>query len=187
MRRFFVPMLGVLSGCTSGTNGGPAVSTVDAAAALDARADLDAGAGDAAGGADAAVDAAPCPIAEDATVDATLAMTVDDNFKLYVNGALIDDAPRVWSSPQSYAIKLFRNPSRKNVIAVEGINTQQIDGPDRGVIVDIEVTVDGTSGAVLSDASWKLSTTLEANWFDPSYPEVGWVAATEEGRSVRSD
>jgi hypothetical protein len=187
MRRFFVPMLGVgvLSGCTSGTNGTPAVSAVDAAAAQDARAELDAStdvaASDAAGGVDAAADAVPCAVAEDATVDATLAMTVDDNFKLYVNGVLIDDTPRVWSNPQTYAIKLFRNPSRKNVIAVEGINTQQIDGADRGVVVDMKVTVDGTSGAVLSDASWKLSTTLDAAWFDPSYPEVGWIAATEEG------
>src|SRR5205823_4210808 len=78
-------------------------------------------------------------------------------------------------------IRLLRNPSRKNVIAVEGINTQQIDGPDRGVIVDLKVTGDAGTGGVLSDASWKLSTTFAPAWFDPSSSDIGWVAATEEG------
>lgn len=122
-----------------------------------------------------------CQIGPDDTISATLRITADDNYKLYVDGALIDDTPRLWSDPQTYTVKLYRHPTHKNVIAVEGINTQKISGLDRGVIVDIAFTLGGSTRAVLTDASWKLSTRLAADWFAPSFNDAAWSAPTVEG------
>jgi hypothetical protein len=122
-----------------------------------------------------------CPFAMDATVLGTLKITTDDNFRLYVNGALIDETPRVWSSPQTYMVNVFRHPSRKNVLAVHGLNNAEIDGLDRGVIVDLSFDAGAGAQSVLSDATWKLSTTLVTNWFEVAFDDTAWVAATDEG------
>ena len=122
-----------------------------------------------------------CPFATDATISGTLRITTDDNFRLYVNGVLIDETPRLWSSPQTYTVNVFRHPSRKNVLAVEGINNAEIDGLDRGVIVDLSFDAGGGAQSVLTDATWKLSTTLATDWFAVDFVDTAWVAATDEG------
>jgi hypothetical protein len=122
-----------------------------------------------------------CPIASDATVSGTLKITADDNYRLYVNGTLIDETPRLWSSPQTYTVTLFRNPTRKNVLAVEGINTAEISGLDRGIIADLSFDAGGGAQSVLTDTTWKLSTTLVTDWFTVAFNDAAWVAATDEG------
>lgn len=139
----------------------------------------EAGAG---GGQDGGAGGAPeCPFAMDATVSGTLKITTDDHFRLYVNGVLIDETQRLWSSPQTYTVNVFRHPSRKNVLAVDGLNNAEIDGLDRGVIVDLSFDAGAGPESVLSDATWKLSTTLVANWFEVDFVDTAWVAATDEG------
>jgi hypothetical protein len=125
--------------------------------------------------------AAQCPIADSATFTATMKLTTDDNYKVYVNGTLVDDVARVWSDPQTYSITLFRNPTRKNVIAVEGINTAKIDGLDRGVLVDIAYTEASVPRSIVSDTSWKISSTMVASWFDVAFDDSAWTAAVDEG------
>src|SRR5260221_14339201 len=69
-------------------------------------------------------DARPtCDAALASTVRGFIDVTVDDNFRIYLNGALIDDVPHVWTSPQHYAVALWQSPTRPNVIALEGSNT----------------------------------------------------------------
>ncbi len=190
MRRFILgsvfvnaTFVALLVACDSDTTSEPP-ATIDAGPTIDASPGApDANnASDTSTGTDAGADtAAPCPIGNDATITATLKATTDDNYKLYVNGTLIDDVARVWSSPQTYSnIQLFRNPTRKNVIAIEGINTANQGGLDRGVIVDLSYTVDATLQSVLTDATWKVGTSLTAGWFDIAFAETGWVAATVE-------
>jgi alpha-L-rhamnosidase len=110
-----------------------------------------------------------------------LKITADDNYRLYVNGTLIDETPRLWSSPQTYTVTLFRNPTRKNVLAVEGINTAEISGLDRGIIADLSFDAGGGAQSVLTDTTWKLSTTLVTDWFTVAFNDAAWVAATDEG------
>ena len=132
-------------------------------------------AGEGAGG------APTCPFASDATVSGTLKITADDYYRLYVNGALIDETQRLWYSPQTYTVNVFRHPSRKNVIAVDVLNAAEIDGLDRGVVMDLSFDAGGGAQSVLSDASWKLSPTLVTNWFEVAFVDTAWVAATDEG------
>jgi hypothetical protein len=122
-----------------------------------------------------------CPIADEATIMGTLKITADDNYRLYVNGQLIDETPRIWSSPQTYTVPLFRNPTRKNVLAVQGINTAEISGLDRGIIVDLSFDAGAGTQSVLSDATWKLATALATNWFTVAFDDSAWVAAIDEG------
>jgi hypothetical protein len=123
----------------------------------------------------------PCPFEAGATIRATIRTTTDDNYHLYVNGALIDDVERLWSQPQTYSVDLFRHPDRKNVIAIQGTNTLKIDGLDRGVLLDLSFG-DGNAGqTVVTDTSWKLSTTLESEWFTLGFDDSSWLFATEEG------
>ena len=142
----------------------------------------EAGAGGGLAGEGGAGGAPECPFAIDAGVTGTIKITTDDNFILYLNGALIDETPRLWNSPQTYTVNyVFRHPSRKNVIAVHGINNAEIDGLDRGVIVDLSFDAGAGLQSVLSDATWKLSTTLLKGWFQVAFDDSAWVAATDEG------
>ena len=122
-----------------------------------------------------------CAIASDATVSGTLKITADDNYRLFVNGTLIDETPRLWSSPQTYTVTLYRNPTRKNVLAVEGINTAEISGLDRGIIADLSFDAGGGAQSVLTDTTWKLSTTLVTDWFTVAFNDAAWVAPIDEG------
>jgi hypothetical protein len=123
----------------------------------------------------------PCPFEVDATINATIRTTTDDNYHLYVNGALIDDAERVWSQPQTYSVALFRHPKRENVLGIRGTNTLKIDGLDRGIILDLSFGDGGDAQTVVTDASWKLSTMLESEWFTLGFDDSSWLFATEEG------
>lgn len=142
---------------------------------------------------DAAPDAElpPCPVPEDATVAATLRVTTDDHFKVWVNGVLVDDAVRFWSQPQTYAVTLFRSPKKKNVLAIEGINAFNQGGLDRGVLADLVVAAPdggapdaGDGGAVfalVTDTTWKLSKTVAEGWTGLAFDDAAWVAPTDEG------
>jgi hypothetical protein len=132
-------------------------------------------AGEGAGGAPS------CSIDSNATVSGTLKITADDYYRLYVNGALIDETQRLWYAPQTYTVNVFRHPSRKNVIAVDVLNAQETGGLDRGVVMDLSFDAGAGAQSVLSDASWKLSPTLVANWFEVAFADTAWVAATDEG------
>jgi hypothetical protein len=176
-----------------------AAPTADAATAFDASPNADSATpvdaaltADAATSVDAApiADAGPCPVPLDATVSATMTITADDHFKLYVNGAIIDETARTWSSVQTYALTLFRHPTRKNVIAIEGINAAKIDGFDRGIVADLALSESvpgaGTSNPsspvrIVTDATWKVATTLAAGWNTVAFDDTAWNAATAQG------
>ncbi len=136
---------------------------------------------DASAGSTADVPPGPCPIAFDDTVRGTLQVTADDQYRLYLTGRLIDDLPRLWSSPQQYSVQLFRHPSRRNAIAIEATNTLNQDGRDRGVLVDLRLTVDGQVRTLVTDTSWRLTTQLVAGWFDVDFTAPGWSTPVDEG------
>lgn len=134
------------------------------------------------GGLDAGDSSTPvCPIAADATVAATIEISVDDNFKLYVNGVLAKEFTGTWNNVQTVDVTLNRNPAKKNVIAVEGVNTAKISGLDRMIIAELAYTVDSVEHKVVTDATWTNGTTLAAGWEALDFAEAGWTAAVVEG------
>lgn len=125
--------------------------------------------------------APPCGVAATATVQATLRLTADNERKVYVNGFLLDDAPHSWGDARSYDVTLFLHPKKLNVIAVEGINTSSQGGHDRGILAVLSSSSDaGTTFSLVSDASWKISPTLVADWFALTTPDASWAAAFEQ-------
>lgn len=126
-------------------------------------------------------DAGPCPVGIDDTLPATLEVAADDQFQLYVNGTLVDATPRPWTAPQRYAVMLFRHPSRRNVIAIQGRNSLNTDGHDRGVLADLTVMSSSGTQHVLTDATWRISTSQVDQWFSIGFDDSSWPTATDEG------
>jgi hypothetical protein len=122
-----------------------------------------------------------CPLPLDATVTATLHITVDNQYVLYVNGNLINSTVYDWGSGQRYTVDLFRYPSRRNTIAVQGTNTSNIDGPDRGVIADTQFDAGGGLQHVVTDAAWQVSSVLVPGWYSTGFDASGWGPAVVEG------
>jgi hypothetical protein len=125
--------------------------------------------------------APPCGVAPEATVQATLRLTADNERKVYVNGVLLDDAPYGWGDARSYDVTLFLHPKKLNVIAIEGINTSSQGGYDRGILAVLSSSSDaGTTFSLVSDANWKISSTLVEGWFALTASDATWAAALEQ-------
>ena len=122
-----------------------------------------------------------CPVGLDDLIPATITVTTDDNTTLWLNGVLIDNVPRVWSNPQRYDVMIYAHPSRANVVAIEAGNTQNQAGRDRGTVADVRFTVDGAAQTVISDASWRATSTLTAGWHLPGFDDSAWPAAVSLG------
>jgi hypothetical protein len=122
-----------------------------------------------------------CAIGLDATFTATIRITTDDNFRLFVNGTLIDDTPRVWTEVQTYSVQLFQHPSKRNTIAIEGTNVENTSGPDRGIIADTRFAFGSIEDMVVTNTSWRLSTSLESGWTEVGFDASGWRFALSEG------
>jgi hypothetical protein len=174
------------AGGDSGADGraGDDAAAIDAAGTPDALAIDAAVADDAAITPDAAVvvDAAStCPVGLNDLIPARLAVTTDDNTKVWLNGALIDDLPRAWSNPQGYDVMIYAHPGHPNVLAIEGVNLQNQAGYDRGIVADLRFTVDGQAQTVLSGAGFAATNTLAAGWEQPGFDDSAWPPAVELG------
>lgn len=130
---------------------------------------------------DAPADAAPCPIGIDDTVAGVLAITTDDNTRVWLNGVLIDDTPRIWSSPQRYDVVVFAHPAHPNVLAIEGTNRQNASGLDRGIVADLRFTAAGAPQVIVTDAATRATNTLTSGWEAPGFDDSAWPAAVPLG------
>lgn len=143
---------------------------------------VDAGSADAGrpdAGADAGTPDAGCVPPSPATFPATLRMTADDQYRLWVNGGLIDATPRRWSEPQRYTVQLFSDPRAVNTIAIEGRNRFNQDGFDRGVVAELTWNVGAAQFRVLTDRAWRASKTLPVDWHARAFDDTSWAFATE--------
>jgi hypothetical protein len=156
--------------------GDGSVDPIDAPSVVDASV-VDASATDAV----AATDAIACSIGPNDLTAALLTVTTDDNIKIWLNGALVDDTARVWSNPQRYAVMIYRHPSQHNLLAVEGVNLQNQAGYDRGILVDLRFAIDGVTQTIVSDASFVATNTLTAGWEQPGFNDSAWSAAVNLG------
>ena len=111
--------------------------------------------------------------------DARLAMTADNAFECWVNGASVlkgQHYQRVYSADVARHLK-----PGVNVIAVVGDNTTDSPNP-AGLIASLTVTqADGTRTDVRSDASWMASADAPDGWTTAAAPAGAWAAAMEQG------
>jgi hypothetical protein len=149
-------------------------------------------------------DAGHCSIGADDTISATLKITADDYLTLWVNGVLIDDKTSTWGTVDTKTVTLFRNPSKKNVIAVDALNAANQGGLDRGLLAELSLgadagtTADGGVVALVTDTSWRIAPSAPDGgvldgglpdggvpgvtpWFATAFDDASWVASTDEG------
>ncbi len=100
----------------------------------------------------------------------SIAITCDNGYELYLNGALVGTGSN-WQSAGQYA----------NLPFVAGPNVIAVKGTDAGGIAALlaELVVDGQRSGTSS--AWKVSLSAPANWKDASFDDSGWVAANDYG------
>jgi alpha-L-rhamnosidase len=107
---------------------------------------------------------------------ATLVITADDELELFVNGTSLGTYTQ-WQSLKVLDLTSRLTPGA-NAIAVRAVNG--VAGP-AGVIA--RLTIERGAGAattdVVSDASWKASTTAPAGWQSTAFDDAAWSAARE--------
>ena len=109
---------------------------------------------------------------------ATLAVSADNKFTAYLNGAKIGSGTE-WSAFPKFDIKANVKPG-ENVIAIEAQN----DGGSAGLLAEIDVaTEEGTRTKVVTDATWQTGTAADAGWQTAAFkPTAAWVAPKSLGK-----
>ncbi|KAK0228843.1 lectin [Armillaria fumosa] len=112
-----------------------------------------------------------CPVC------ATILISTDDLYTLYVNGAEVGSG-KGHEAAQVYTVGL--NPESNNIIAVNGTNT---GGPAALIATVLVDYTDGTSETFVTDSSWKtLKSAPPAGFASPSLNDSAWIAAVGQGK-----
>ena len=109
---------------------------------------------------------------------ATVAITADNVYDLYVNGRFVGSDPQ-WEEMEVYDVAALLKPG-KNVLAVKGKND---DGPGpAGLVAQLTVTdAAGQRTTIETDGTWKISRTPPFRWERPEFDDTKWAAATDLG------
>ena len=105
-------------------------------------------------------------------LEATIAITGDDGFELYVNGDFIGSDFN-WFQAENYVVPLNKG---KNVIAIMGSNAA--NGTHPGAII-ADITANGQR--VVTDSSWELSVDFSEGWYEVDGGLVNMVEPVEHG------
>jgi alpha-L-rhamnosidase len=108
---------------------------------------------------------------------ASLLLSVDDEYTLFVNGRQIGRVAEAdgWKHPRSYDIRPQLKPG-ENVVALAATN---IKGP-AGVCVKLAIQFPGKPPqAIVSDRTWKTSATSAKGWNSPGFDDASWKNAQE--------
>ena len=101
--------------------------------------------------------------------------TVDDQFKLYVNGKEVARG-EAWNQPV-FADLTGLLQSDSNCIAIEAINTGVSPA---GLLGKFRITyTDNTSFSVQTDSTWKTANNLQSGWEQPGFNDSGWGSAIQ--------
>ena len=108
---------------------------------------------------------------------ATLAISADNKFTAYVNGATVG-AGTEWQAFPQFDIKANLKPG-ENVVAIKAEN----DGGSAGLLAELDIaTEEGTRTKVVTDTTWKTGTSPDANWEKLSFAAANWVAPKSLGK-----
>lgn len=108
-----------------------------------------------------------------------IAMSADDNARLYINGNSVLPTLNIeeaWKSA-AYTTVSASALEEENVIAVEATNTSN---GYAGLLAKIEVYYTNSSAhdTYVTDGSWKISDTKDAGWNTLSFDDSGWKTLT---------
>jgi len=113
--------------------------------------------------------------ANEAVSAATIEITADDQFDLFVNGQAAGQGD-YWGSPKNLAIGGLLKPG-KNVLAVEARNVGNNPNP-AGVLAKLKIEfAQGTPLTLTTGEGWKSATKAEANWTALAFDDAGWPNA----------
>lgn len=116
--------------------------------------------------------------APDELESASVAITCDDEYILYVNGQKVAKGSS-WKVLDVHDIQKYTIKG-KNILAVECVN--QDEETSAGLVARITVKkTSGTAVTIISDASWKVSNTEYDNWTARSFNDAKWPAAVNLG------
>ncbi len=106
---------------------------------------------------------------------AWLQITVDDFFRLYLNGEKIAEnfKPDSWMTPTLLDVTARLKPGQVNCVAVEAYNLRGAEG----VLFDLAMNrPDHSFLRVVSDGKWRCSGTAQEGWTAPAFDDRTWVA-----------
>ena len=109
---------------------------------------------------------------------ATITITVDDQFTLYVNGEEVGKSSGqidAWKELKTFDLKA-RLRTGANLIAVKAFNNANAAG--LLARLDLECSP-GPRITAVSDPSWKVTDTLVEGWFQPGFNDSAWKPAKE--------
>lgn len=113
-----------------------------------------------------------------APVEATLVVTADNGYELYVNSQRVAaelDYSGTWHTIERFRIEQLLSPGA-NVVAIRGDN---LGGPG-GVLAAVYVrTTDGTELNLVTDKSWLSIVEPKGNWWEPDHDDTLWKPALE--------
>ncbi|KAJ7243386.1 hypothetical protein B0H12DRAFT_1236424 [Mycena haematopus] len=107
-------------------------------------------------------------------VQANIIITVDNGLTLYVNGDQIGTGSD-FRYAEAFCVAL--QPCL-NVFAVTGVNT----GGPAGLLAAIQITYsDGSTSTIVSDTTWRASTTVPTGYEQLSFDDNSWTPAITQG------
>ncbi len=109
---------------------------------------------------------------------ATLAVSADNKFTAYLNGAKIGSGTE-WSAFPKFDVKANLKPG-ENIVAIEAQN----EGGSAGLLAELDfATEEGTRAKIVTDASWKTGTSAEAGWQTAAFkPGANWLSPRSLGK-----
>jgi len=110
---------------------------------------------------------------------ARVEITADNDFRLWINGRMVAQGSnfhQVYSAEAGAPLK-----SGENLLAVEAVNGG--DGPNpAGLIAALKIDYhDGSSQEIVTDKTWRVSTTVPRNWHLPGAASSEWDDVVELG------
>jgi len=113
--------------------------------------------------------------ANEASRAATIVITADDQFDLYLNGQKAGEG-KGWGSPQSILVSGLLKPG-KNILAIEARNVGNNPNP-AGVLAKLKIEfAQGTLFALTTGEGWKSATNSETGWTTLAFDDSAWVSA----------
>lgn len=110
---------------------------------------------------------------------ATITMTADNEFRLFVNGQEAGSSDD-WESPGKFAVAALLKPG-ENVLAVEARNVGDAPTP-AGLIGKLNIIFEEGNALTLdTDNSWKSATSLEDGWNTLAFDDTAWMTAKQLG------
>ncbi len=110
--------------------------------------------------------------------EATVAVTCDNEYELYLNGELIG-RDRDWYSLETYDVKSKIRPG-KNILAVFCKNAEP---GGAGLLLELGAhTEEGRFVHVFSDKSWKVSKVAPPHWTARDFDDSAWATADSVGK-----